>query len=177
MISVASQSIETIEFPCEEWVATRTSQGEMVEVYPVAGSWTLISGEDRRRFAERGLNVKALFACPRCNQVGFISEGFNPPMVLGDTKALPELHCRKCQFGCNVILKDWDKRKLYCVCYETRDGDTLLPHKEYLHAENEGEAKKYFWAQHGLEVTNLVGIALAIGFFMENPKSDRILLV
>jgi hypothetical protein len=175
--SPGSQSIETIEFPCEEWIATRNPQGEMLGVNPVAGSWTLISGEDRRRFAERGFDVKAFFACPRCNKVGFISEGFNPPKEFGDTKPLPELHCVKCQFICRIVFKDWDKRRLYCACYETRKGDTLEPHKEYLHAENEVEAKKFFWAQHGFEVTNLVGIAPAIGFFTPNPKDDRVLIV
>lgn len=149
----------------------------MVKINPVPGTWTLIGGEDRRRFGEKGMDVKALFACPRCNQVGFISEGFNPPKDMGDTKPLPELHCRKCQFGCRIILKDWDKRRLYCACYETRDGDSLKTHKEYLHAENDNEAKQFFWAQHGNEVTNLVGIAPVISFFTQNPKDDRILIV
>ncbi|VVB55239.1 Uncharacterised protein [uncultured archaeon] len=177
MTSVAQAKSETIEFPCEEWIATRTPQGELIGINPVPGSWTMISGEDRRRFAERQMNVKAFFACPRCNQVGFIPEGFKPPVTLGDTRPLGELHCRKCGFYCNVILKDWDKRILYCACYETRQGDSLEPHKEYLHAENELEAKGFFWSQHGREVTNLVGIAPAIGFFMEKPGDDRILLV
>jgi hypothetical protein len=177
MSSVATQSVEIIEFPCEEWIATRSPKGELVGIQPIPGTWTLVSGEDRRRFSERGIDAKAFFSCPRCNQVGFIGEAFNPPKKLGDTELLPELHCRKCQFGCRIILKNWDKRHLYCACYETRDGDTLCPHKEYLHAEDEQEARKFFWAQHGREVTNLVGIAPAIGFFMPNPKDDRILVV
>jgi hypothetical protein len=177
-MTAATQSVETIEFPCEEWIATRTPQGEMVGVNPIPATWTLISGEDRRRFAEKGLDVKALFACPRCKQVGFIPEGFNPPKELGDTKPLPELHCRKCNFGCRIILKNWDKRRLYCACYETREGQLLVARKEYLHAENEPEAIKFFWAQHSVsEVANFIGIAPAIGFFMENPKSDSILIV
>lgn len=174
----ALQTVEIIEFPYQEWTTIRTPQGKLVSINPVAGTWTLITGEDCRDFIERGMDVKAMFACPRCRQVGFISNEFNPPKELGDTKPLPELHCRKCHFGCRVVLKDWDKRRLYCICYETRDGDTLKPHKEYLHAENEEEARKFFWAQHTVtEVTNLVGIAPAIGFFMENPKDDRILVV
>ena len=172
-----TQTIPVLEFPCEEWVAVRTSTGEMVSAHPVAGTWTLIGGEDRRRFFERGLNVKALFACPRCKQIGIIPEGFNPPTELGDTKPLPELHCRMCNFGCRIILKDWDKRRLYCAAYETRDGDTLKPHKDYLHAVDELEAKKFFWAQHpGGEVTNLVGIAPVIGFFAKS-KDERKLIV
>lgn len=175
MTSVA-QAAPTIEFPCEDWLVTRTLEGRLVSIKPIAGTWTLLSGEDRHRFAKERINIKGYFACPRCNQVGIIPEGFDPPKELGDGK-LGELSCRRCQFYCRVILKDWDKRRLYCACYETREGDSLKPHKEYLHAENESEAKKFFWAQHGLEVTNLVGIAPALGFFMENPKSDRILLV
>jgi len=177
MSNSALQSVQTIEFPCEEWFATRTPQGELVSIRPIPATWTLISGEDRRQFAEKGLDVKALFACPRCNQVGFISESFNPPKELGDTKPLPEMHCKHCEFSFRVILKDWDKRRLYCACYETRSGITIRPHKEYLHAEDENEAKKFFWAQHSLEVTNLVGIAPVIGFFIPNPKDDRTLVV
>jgi hypothetical protein len=79
---------------------------------------------------------------------------------------------------CRVILKDWDKRRLYCAAYETRDGDTLKPHKEYLHATDDKEALKFFWAQHKLsEVTNLVGIAPVVGFFTQSEKTDRILVV
>lgn len=179
--SVTTQSVETIEFPCEEWFATRTPQGEMVGINPIPGTWTLISGEDRRRFAERSLDVKAFFACPRCKQIGFIPEGFSPPRDLSDTKPLPELHCRKCKFGCRIILKNWDRRRLYCACYETSEGGTLHSHKDYLHAEDEVEAGKFFWAQHGPGVTpavaNFIGIAPVIGFFLENPKNDNLLIV
>lgn len=173
-----TQQAQMIEFPCEEWVAARTPEGELVGIDPVPGTWTLIGGEDRRRFFEKGLDVKALFACPNCKQVGYIPEGFNPPVELGDTKPLPELHCRKCKFVCRVVLKNWDKRRLYCAAYETRDGDTLKPHKEYLHAVDEAEAKRFFWAAHKVtEVSNLVGIAPVVGFFTQSEKTDRLLVV
>jgi hypothetical protein len=185
--SVQQVSVETIEFPCVEWIAVRTAQGQLIEISPVAGTWTLLGGEDRYRFAKQGADIKAMFACPRCKQVGFISEGFDPPKALGNTKPLSELHCRKCQFGCRVILKDWDKRRLYCACFETcgDNTNTIITHKEYLHAENLTEALKFFWAQHhlegctgpGLEITNLVAIAPTVGFFAEKPKNDRILIV
>jgi len=189
------QNVETIEFPYEEWAAARNRDtGELVGLDPIPGTWTLIGGEDRRRFAEKGMNVKAMFTCPRCNQIGVIPEGFKPPVELGDTKPLPELHCRKCKFGCRIVLKNWDKRKLYCVAYETKKGDTLEAHKEYLHAEDEVEAVKFFWAQHGGQVrvatgneqldrivrdgtiTNVVGVAPVVGFFA-NPKNERMLVV
>jgi len=165
---------QVVEFPCEEWLATRTEQGELVSIEPIPGTWTLIGGEDRRKLAVKGLNVKAFFACPRCRNIGIIPEGFNPPKEFGDTKPLSELHCRKCQFGCRIILKDWDKRRLYCACYETVNGDT---YKEYLHAENEQEAKKFFWAQHGSEVIHVAGIAPVIGFFLQDEKTDQVLVV
>lgn len=177
---MSTQIINTCEFPCEEWVAIRTPQGELVSVNPVPGTWTLIGGQDRQRFANQGFNIKAFFACPRCRQIGIIPESFNPSPVMGDSHSqlqAPELHCRKCQFVCRIILKDWDKRQLYCACYETYNNDSLCPHKEYLHAKDEQEAKKFFWAQHGSEVINLVGIALVIGFFLQDQKSDQILMV
>ena len=176
------QTVETVTFPCEEWPATRNRDtGELVGLRPLPGTWTLISGEDRRRFAKRGMSLKALFACPRCSQIGFIPEGFKPPTALGDTVELPEMHCRRCKFGCRAILKDWDKRKLYCVAFETRGkgnekGETIESHKENHHAEYELEAKVFFWAQHGAEVTHVVGIAPVVGFFAKD-KAERKLIV
>jgi hypothetical protein len=167
-----------VEFPCEEWLATRTPQGELVSVEPIPGTWTLIAAEDRRRFADKGMNIKAFFACPRCRQMGIIPEGFKPPTELGDAKLATELHCRKCRFTCRVILKNWDKRRLYCACYQTYDGKKYHTHKEYFHAEYEGEAEKFFWAQHSLlEVANLIGIAPVIGFFLQDNKTDQVLVV
>lgn len=174
----ATQTVEVIEFPCEEWLATRTPQGELVGIKPIRATWTLLGGEDRRRFAEKGMDVKAMFACPRCEQVGFIPESFSPPKELGDTKPLPELHCRKCQFGCRIVLKQWDKRRLYCAAYETSDGQGgFRQHKEYLHAEDDTEAKRFFWAQHGRDVVTLAGIGPVVGFFAAKPKNERILIV
>jgi len=180
--TAASQTVETVEFSCEEWLVTRTPEGEIVSIRPIAGTWTLVSGEDQRRFGEKGIDVKAMFACPRCNNIGFIGSNFNPPKEHGDTKPLPELHCCKCQFGCRSVLKNWDKRRLYCICYETIVGTKVTTHKDYLHAEDEFEARKFFWAQHpevmnNQSVIHVAGIAPAIGFFVPNPKDDRILVV
>ena len=178
MESSAIQSVETIEFPCEEWFVVRSAVGEMVSVRPVPGSWTLLAIEDQQTFAKNGQDVKAMFACPRCNQVGFIPSTFEHQKDKGDAKLPSELHCCKCKLTCRVILKDWDKRRLYCACFETLDkNQNILTHKHYLHAEDEVEAKKFFWAQYGREVIRLVGIAPVIGFFVPNPKDDRILVV
>jgi hypothetical protein len=176
-MTVATQSVQLVEFPCEEWVALRTPEGELVSINPVAGTWTLLGGEDRQTFHAKGMNVKAMFACPRCNKVGFIPEGFNPPVEFGDTKELPELHCRECQFGCRIILKEWDKRKLYCAVVETWENNELKTHKQYLHATGEDEAKKFFWAQYSPLKVYLVGIAPVVGFFAKSEKDLTTLVV
>jgi hypothetical protein len=166
----------TVEFPYEEWFAARTPQGVLVKIQPVKGSWTLLSGEDRRRMAEKSVNVKGMIACPRCGRAAFIPENFDPPKELGDGKPTHQFMCRQCKFVCNLVLKQWDRRKLYCACYETKRGDSLATHKEYLHAVDDEEAKKFFWLTHGPEVTNLVGIAPVVGFFAED-KTEKKLLV
>lgn len=178
-MSAATQSVQLVEFPCEEWAAMRTPEGELVSINPVAGTWTLLGGEDRRRFYEKGMDVKAMFACPRCAKVGFIPEGFKPPVAFGDTQELPEMHCRQCQFGCRAVLKEWDKRKLYCAVFETwpEGSKELTSHKQYLHAIDENEAKKFFWAQYNPLKVNLVAIAPVIGFFAQSEKDDRNLVV
>ncbi|HEX6826564.1 MAG TPA: hypothetical protein VF077_09650 [Nitrospiraceae bacterium] len=176
-MTAAVQSVELVTFPCEEWVAMRTPEGELVSINPVAGTWTLLGGEDRRRFHQKGMNVKAMFACPRCNKVGFIPEGFKPPVQFGDTQELPELHCRACHFGCRVVLKDWDKRKLYCAAFEVTVNGVMKVEKQYLHAEDEAEAKKFFWAQYSPLKVYLVAIAPVIGFFAKSEKDEKNLVV
>jgi hypothetical protein len=155
----------------------RTPEGELISLHPVAGTWTLLGGEDRRRFSEKGMDVKAMFACPRCAQIGLIPEGFNPPVEFGDTKPLPELHCRKCMFGCRATLKEWDKRKLYCAAFETHENNVLNTHKQYLHATDEVEGKKFFWAQYNPLEVHLVGIAPVVGFFAKSEKDLTTLVV
>lgn len=172
----AVQSVETITFTCEEWVAARTPQGELVSVNPVPGTWTLLSGEDRRVFAERGIDVKGLCACPRCKAITIIPESYKPMVHRGDTLPSGDLRCNQCNHVCRIVLKDWDQRKLYCACYEKVIEGTLRLLKTYLHAIDDTEATKFFWAQHSVtEGIKLVGIAPAIGFFMKDQKSDRIL--
>jgi hypothetical protein len=170
------QQVETITFPCEEWLVLRKPEGEIASIRPIKGTWTLLSGEDRRRMAEQGLFVKGLIACPRCNQTTFLPATFDPPIDVRDGKPPCEYQCRKCKLVCRIILLKWDYRKLYCACYETREGDSIKTHKEYLHAANEPEARKFFWAQHGSEVTNLVGIALAVGFFATDKKAQKLIV-
>jgi hypothetical protein len=172
-----NQIVETITFPHEEWVAIRNNDSkQLVSVQPVPGTWTLLAAEDRMQLAKKGLYVKGLIACPRCKQSSFLLESFDPPKELGDGKPPCEYKCAQCGLVCRIILKDWDRRKLYCACYETIKGEDIKPHKQYLHAVTDDEARHYFWAQHRAETTHLVAIAPVIGFFAEDKDAKRLVV-
>lgn len=173
---MGNQIVETITFPHEEWVAVRTKEGRIASVRPVPGSWTLLAVEDREHLAKRRLFVKGLISCPRCQQTAFLPETFDPPKELGDGKPPCEYRCGGCDLVCRIILKDWDQRKLYCACYETRDGDSLKPNKQYMHAITEEEARFYFWAQHKSEVTHLVAIAPVVGFYAQDKDAKHLIV-
>ncbi len=174
------QVIKTIEFPLKEWAILRDDRGEIAQIQPVPGTWTLFDGSDRERMAAKQLYVKGLVACPRCGQATMLPESFDPPRELGDAKPPCEYKCGRCALVCCIVLREWDRRKLYCACYETRLGDSILPHKQYMHAVDENEAHHFFWAQHmGGDVTNLVAIAPVVGFLPEDGtgKDDKHLIV
>jgi hypothetical protein len=167
-------STATITLPYEEWAALTSPTGELVSLRPVKGTWTLISAREQERLAKQGIGIKAAMACPRCGHPALLPSTFDPPKELGDGKPITAFVCNKCMLESSVIFKDWDRRKLYCVCYETRKGSTIQTHKEYLHAETEVEARKNFWASHGDEVTHVVGIAPAIGFFVKDNHGEKL---
>ena len=171
-----NQIVETITFAHKEWVAIRNKEGHIVSTRPVPGTWTLLAAEDRERMAKKRLYVKGLICCPRCQQTSFLPETFDPPKELGDGKPHCEYQCNGCDLVCRIILKDWDRRKLYCACYETIRGADIQPHKQYLHAVTEAEARHYFWAQHQPRVTHLVAIAPVIGFFAEDKDAKHLVV-
>lgn len=170
------ETVHTITFPHEEWIAVR-DHGKLVSVKPIPGTWTLLAAEDRMELAKKRLYVKGLIACPRCNESSFLPETFDPPKELGDGKPPCEYKCAQCGLICRIILKDWDRRKLYCACYETiRAPDDIKTHKQYLHAITEDEARHYFWAQHQPTITHLVAIAPVIGFFAEDKEAKHLIV-
>lgn len=174
-MTTSNQVIETITFPHKEWVAVCGSEGVLVSVKPIPGSWTLLAAEDRMRLAKKRLYVKGLISCPNCQQASFLPEEFDPPKELGDGKPPCEYKCA-CGLICRIILKDWDRRKLYCACYEIIQGKDIEPNKQYLHAVTEDEARHYFWAQHAPSITHLVAIAPVIGFFAEDKDAKRLIV-
>lgn len=169
------ETVNTITFPHEEWVAIR-DHGKLVSVKPVPGTWTLLAVEDRIELARKRLYVKGLIACPRCKESSFLPESFNPPQELGDGKPPCEYRCTSCSLICRIILKDWDRRKLYCACYEIIRGKDIEPQKQYFHAVTEDEARHYFWAQHAPAVTHLAAIAPVIGFFAEDKDAKQLIV-
>jgi len=169
-----NQIVETITFPHEEWVVIR-DHGKLTDVRPIPGTWTLLSPEDRERLAKQRLYVKGLISCPHCKTASFLPEDFDPPKELGDAKPPCEYRCT-CGLVCKIILKDWDRRKLYCACYENTVNGEISTHKQYLHAITEAEATYNFWAQHNPKITHLAAIAPVVGFFAEDKDAKRLMV-
>ncbi len=174
-MSIIVETVETITFPHEEWFVIRNA-GKLVSIKPVPGTWTLLSVEDRIEMAKKRFYVKGLIACPRCKVASFLPETFDPPKELGDGKPPCEYKCSSCDLVCRIILKDWDRRKLYCACYEDIQGKDITAEKRYLHAVTEDEARCYFWAQHNPATTHLVAIAPVIGFFAEDKDAKKLIV-
>jgi len=162
---ITETAVETIEFPCEPWVIRG------FEILPQPGTWTLAPR------AIHHLNFKGILACPRCNEAC----GLQPDMGVKAedvpiNQVLDNWHCNKCQFRCRVILKDWDKRKLYCAAYETLVNGELTANKEYMHAESVQDATTQFWNGRieADNVVRLVGVALVIGYFVQDNEGRKL---
>jgi len=155
-------------FKCEPWLL---ENGNPDRMRPVPGTWTLAPANLR----ERG--VHGVLCCPNCNQCALIRADMGK--LENGTCTLKGFSCAKCGFLCDARLQDWDKRKLFCVAYETseiRDGKLIVhPHKEHLHAVSEAEARFFFEQSHLNIRYNIVGVAVVLGFFQRSEKDDTVL--
>lgn len=157
--------LDTVEFPCVPWV----TRG--YEILPETGTWTLAPKTLWH------LKIKGILSCPRCAHACGILEGMGEkgednPLTL----VLKHWHCDSCHFEARVILNDWDKRKLYCACYETLVNGVLMANKEYMHALDEQDATAQFWNGRiaADNVTKLVGVAPAIGYFVQDTAGRKL---
>ena len=157
--------LDTVEFPCEPWVVRG------YEILPMIGTWTLAPTTVHH------LNIRGILSCPRCTEVCGITpdmgaKGEDIPIDL----VLKQWHCNKCHFQCRVILKDWDKRKLYCAAFETVVDGVLTANKEYMHAESVEDATGQFWNGRiaADNVVKLVGVALVIGYFVQDDQGRKL---
>ena len=161
--------IRTVEFRCEPWVMRNA-----LEIQPIAGTWTLAPMDLRQ---SRG--VKGILACPQCGQAALIHKDMGEKADDLKDLILDEWRCYGCDYHCKAHILDWDKRKLYCAAFETApDGPSgsIVAHKEYLHAESTEDATVQFWAGHPVTdgITNLVGVALVIGFFVVDDQGRKL---
>lgn len=171
-MSAAQQTgIELLRFPCVPWKV----RGETLA--PIPGTWTLAP----EALCMQG--VKGIIACPNreCQQAALIR--FDMGSLDNGALQLDRFQCAGCGFVCNARLSDWDKRKLFCCVYEFLDANGVATEqkKEYLHAENRGEAFLFFSNSVGYELDarkqrwRMVDCALAIGYFGQE-KTDKDLL-
>jgi len=163
MIS-ASQSARVIEFPCIPW---KLDDGG---IHPEKGSWTLTPQSLRELRPE----IEALLCCPNCSAVMPFAK--LPTDDIDRKHQTGVLTRRDLQCKCGLLftakLLDWDKRRLYCVAYETFRGLEIVPHKEYLHAETDVQARYFFEQGHVRERYNIVGIAPVVGYFADEKDRD-----
>jgi hypothetical protein len=170
-------TVEDIAFPLTPWIVEGT-YGERMQ--PIAGTWTLAPETLCRQ------GIKGIISCPNalCKQAALI--GWDMGAMDNGCLQLNRFQCAKCGFLCNARLQAWDTRKLFCVAYELlgiEDGKpTAYGRKEYLHAENRGQALAYFVGGTGylLDHANppqpwrLVNAAIAIGYFGVESDKDQI---
>lgn len=177
--TTVTQSVPVVDMPRAEWSRYHDPEGALYAINPVKGTWCLLSAEEQGKLASAGKYVRALLSCPHCAHTGIVPGSFDVPMDNGHGKPNADFQCQACGLVCRLVLRRWDTRKLFCAAYETRAGETIAAHKEYLHAVDLEEAQKFFWSQHTpiLEVTKLVGIAPVVGFHVPDGKNDRKLIV
>ncbi len=84
-------------------------------------------------------------------------------------RIIKRFQCVKCKHFAHLRLQDWDKRKLFCIAYETfidKDRERIaVLNKEYTHAETREQAM-YFFEQSHLDIEyRLIDVGRVIGYF------------
>jgi len=156
--------LETVEFPCEPWV----TRG--LEILPESGTWTLAPQSVWH------LGIKGILSCPRCSEACGILHDMGEKADNPSHLTIKQWHCQKCHFQCRPMLLDWDKRKLYCAAFETLVDGVLKANKEYMHAVDEQDATAQFWNGRiaADNVVKLVGVAPAIGYFVQDTQGRKL---
>lgn len=170
------KSCDVHRFPCMPW-AVQGTFGERMQ--PIPGTWTLAP----ESLCAAG--VKGVICCPNraCFECALIP--FDMGTLEQGVLHLQAFSCRKCGFLCNARLLEWDTRKLFCIAYELlhkTDPTKVRARKEYVHAENRGQAISYFVAgtgyllDHASQDWRLVEAGVAIGYFGQLSDPDQKIL-
>lgn len=160
-----TETTRVIEFPCVPWLIDEAG------IQPLQGTWTIVPIS---LHAVRP-DIQALIACPHCSSV--------MPFKAVDTDDIDREHqtgvltrydmrC-KCGLLFTAKLQEWDKRRLYCVIYETEGLRGTKIHKEYMHAESRESAIWNFAQGHLDHVYKLVDAAPVFGYFGDMKDKDR----
>lgn len=162
-----------IEFACIPWRTRMTDQG--LQIQPERGTWTLMPSEH-----PMAKDAKGILSCPNCARMYVLLPDMGEPSTNPKDRTLSSIRCN-CGLIARAILRDWNKRILYCAAFETRDSDgNLTPNKEYMHAESEQDAKTQFWASHPPSNPpsnfwiNLIGIAPVVGYFALDKQEKKL---
>jgi len=159
----AETVIPTIEFRCHPWVMR-----DELFIQPVPGTWTLAPLLLRQR-----VGAKGIISCPACGLAAVVLKDTGEKAGRPIDQLFKNWHCQ-CGHVCHAVLLEWDKRKLYCVAYETFEGTKVIPHKEYLHAESDVDAKAQFWGGHSKENIHMIDTAPVIGFYVLDKDGKRL---
>jgi hypothetical protein len=116
--------------------------------------------------------IMALFCCPNCKRISAIVQWLHEVNRFG--KVSPSLQCmnpKRCSFHRNAYLDMWNNKPLYACAVERvlRDG-TLKAEIHHMHANNVTEARIHL----GPGNYHIVGIARAIGFFVEDKHGEKL---
>lgn len=170
MVDVQIQSRGEVEFACVAWEVIGPS------IKPIPGTWTLPPHVLRETFQHLTKEVVGLFSCPHCNTPVMLTRDQVEVDAVKRVASLELFRCAKCPFACKAVFQEWDKRKLYCVAFETPTADGgIEANKQYFHAIDLADANHQFRESHrGVPIIRIVGVAPVIGFFINDSKGDKL---
>lgn len=170
MTDVQIQTHGTVKFAYTVWAMDGAS------IEPRPGTWSLPPLAVRETFQHAAKEVVGLFACPHCNTACLFTRDQIEVDGVNHTAVLKLFRCANCPLVCKAVFEEWDRRKLYCVAYETRSPNgVIVANKEYNHAVDQQDAQHQFIEGHrGDPIVRVVGVALAIGFFVNDTKGDKL---
>jgi hypothetical protein len=167
--------VRKVVFPLVPW-AVDGFKDERIS--PIPGTWTLTP----EALCKKG--IKGIICCVNreCKNAALIP--YDMGEVDNGALKLEGFECAKCKLVINARLLQWDTRKLFCVAYELlHDDGTATGRKEYLHAEDRGQAIMMFSYGTGYQLDHvekqlwrLVDAGIAIGFFGQRSDKDQLLL-
>lgn len=120
--------------------------------------------------------ILAAFGCPNCKEVRLLAHGIHTIDTIGLVQ--PDLQCKgqdgRCSYHRKTYLDRWNRKPLYAAAVECWDDTRKKWEAEmvYTHAANSDEARFMLGPMVNGKSYRIVGVGLAIGFFVDG-KDDR----